>query len=249
MGYTKLFSEIIMSTVWKEPDYVRIVWITMLALKDRWHIVNASIPGLADASKVSIEQCEKALKILSSPDKYSRSIEHEGRRIEKIDGGWYILNGEKYRNKMSLDERREYQRIKQQEYRQKAKENQGLSISCLQKSQQLTHTDTDTDTETLKPLPNKLGLEESFAKFFSSYPKKLNKSYAKQIWFKLKPDDLLVNKIMSSLENFKKSKDWIKENGQFIPYPSTWLNKKRWEDMTESCVARKPLNIGDDDVC
>ena len=146
MGYTKLFSEIIMSTVWREPDHVRILWITMLALKDRWHVVNASIPGLADAARISIDECEKALKILSEPDAHSRSTEFEGRRIEPCEGGWLILNGEKYRNKMSLDERREYQRIKQREYR----ERQKALNSCQQNSQQFTHTEADTDTEAVK---------------------------------------------------------------------------------------------------
>ena len=145
MGYTKLFTEIIMSTVWREPDHVRLLWITMLALKDRWHIVNASLPGLADSARITIEECEQALTVLSSPDPHSRTKDHDGRRIEPCDGGWLILNGEKYRNKMSLDERREYQRIKQREYRQKKKE---VSTSCQQSSQQLTHTDTDTEAYT-----------------------------------------------------------------------------------------------------
>jgi len=100
MGYSKLFSEIVMSTIWREPNHVRIVWITMLALKDRFHCVNASIPGLADAAKVSIAECEEALRILLSPDPYSRTVENEGRRIKKVEGGWAVLNGEKYRNKL-----------------------------------------------------------------------------------------------------------------------------------------------------
>jgi hypothetical protein len=32
------------------------------------------------------------------------------------------------------------------------------------------------------------------------------------------------------IEAGKKSEDWIKSDGQFIPYPATWLNGKRWED-------------------
>lgn len=144
MGYTKLFTEIIMSTIWREKNHVRLLWITMLAMKDRWHIVDASLPGLADAARITMDECVEALGVLSSPDKYSRTTEHEGRRIEACDGGWLILNGEKYRNKMSLDERREYQRIKQAEYRKRKKSVK----SCLQSSQQFTHTDTDTKADT-----------------------------------------------------------------------------------------------------
>lgn len=148
MGYSKLFAEIVMSTVWRESDHVRILWITMLAIKDRWHIVNSSLPGLADAARISIPACEEAIRRLESPDKYSRSIEFDGRRIEKCEGGWVILNGEKYRNKMSLDERREYNRIKQKEYYRK---NKNLK-SSVQGSTNQTHTDTDTDSDTKKTL-------------------------------------------------------------------------------------------------
>ena len=49
-GYSKLFSEICDSTIWREPDHVRIVWITMLAKANKHGEVMASIPGLADAA-------------------------------------------------------------------------------------------------------------------------------------------------------------------------------------------------------
>lgn len=93
----------------------------MLALRDRNHVVEASIPGLADVARVTVEECRDAIQRFLSPDVDSRSPEHEGRRIEKTDCGWRILNGEKYRNKMNEDERREYNRIKQRETRARKK--------------------------------------------------------------------------------------------------------------------------------
>ena len=110
MGYTKLFSEIIGSTVWRQPEHIRLVWVTMLALKDERHQVRCSIPGLADFARVPIDKCQDALKVLSSPDHYSRTKDHEGRRIEECDGGWFILNGEKFRRLMSEEDRKEYQK-------------------------------------------------------------------------------------------------------------------------------------------
>lgn len=95
--YTKLFSSITESTVWCEPDSTRIVWITMLAMADRKGRVWGSIPGLANRARVSIEKCENALITFKSPDKYSRTPDHEGRRIADIDGGWILLNYEKHR--------------------------------------------------------------------------------------------------------------------------------------------------------
>ena len=116
-GYAKLFSTIIASTIWREDNATRIVWITMLAMRNRQHVVEASLPGLAHRARVKLEDTEKAVRKFLAPDKFSRSCEHDGRRIEKVDGGWRILNGDKYRRKLSEDDRREYQRIKQAEYR------------------------------------------------------------------------------------------------------------------------------------
>jgi hypothetical protein len=156
MGYTKLFSEILMSTVWREPDHVRIVWITMLAAADRDGIVHASIPGLADSARVSIEQCEDALSVLLGPDKYSRTRDHEGRRIRVVDGGWHLLNHNKYREKMNEDERRDYKRRKQQEYRDRMKErgqsvdNSGQSWTGEEGRGQCGHiadSEADSDSE------------------------------------------------------------------------------------------------------
>lgn len=77
-------------------------------------------------------------------------------------------------------------------------------------------------------------LSESFEKFWSVYPKKTAKKDAFKAWQKLKPDEELLNKILSSLEQQKKSAQWTKEGGQYIPYPATWLNGRRWEDdMTQ----------------
>lgn len=228
MGYTKLFTEIIMSTVWREPNHVRLLWITMLALKDRWHIVNASIPGLADSARITLEECEDAIKVLSSPDPYSRTKDFEGCRISACEGGWEVLNGEKYRNKMSIDERREYNRIKQKEYRERKKQN---VKSCVQSSTVCTHTEADTDTEAkIKTL------EQSFKAFWSTYPKKRNIEQARKAWKKLNPDKELLETITSAVEKAKQTEDWRKEKGKYIPYPSTWLNAKGWLDEYEISV-------------
>jgi hypothetical protein len=220
VGYTKLFSELIMSTVWREPDHVRILWITMLAIKDRWHKVNASLPGLADAARISMDECQDALKILSSPDQYSRTQENEGRRIVPIDGGWEILNGEKYRNKMSLDERREYNRIKQQEYREKAK----MSKSCVQSGTKSAHTETDTEAS------KTLGQNSAeFDLFWSAYPRKIKKKDAVRVWAKMSTDDMA--KAKSDVEKrIKGDPQWTRDNGTFVPYPATYLNGEQWND-------------------
>jgi hypothetical protein len=66
--------------------------------------------------------------------------------------------------------------------------------------------------------------------FWAAYPKKVAKVEAKRAWDRLKVNADLSAKIMQSLDGHKKSHNWTKEEGQFIPHPATWLNARRWED-------------------
>lgn len=116
-GYTKLFCEIIHSSIWQEPNDAKVVWISILALKGRDQICRATIPALAKYAECTLERCEEILQKFQDPDKYSNSQEHDGRRIQRVDGGWLVLNGAKYRDKMNAEEVREYNRVKKQEQR------------------------------------------------------------------------------------------------------------------------------------
>ena len=108
--FTKLFSSITESTVWCEPAHTRLVWITMLAMADKKGRVWASIPGLANRARVPLEDVEKALETFLAPDRYSRTPDHEGRRIEPISGGWRLLNHAHYKAIRDEEDRREYKR-------------------------------------------------------------------------------------------------------------------------------------------
>ena len=39
--------------------------------------------------------------------------------------------------------------------------------------------------------------------------------------------------MVKAIEVQKKSEQWQRDNGQYIPHPSTWLNQRRWEDEME----------------
>ncbi len=122
MAYTKLFRDLVFSTIWRrEDDATRLVWITMLALRDGDHVVRVNAVGLADLARVSDEDCRKSLEVLSAPDPNGMEQEFEGRRIEWVEDGWLILNGEKYRQKESVMHRKEYNARMQREHRARAR--------------------------------------------------------------------------------------------------------------------------------
>lgn len=98
-------------------------------------------------------------------------------------------------------------------------------------------TETETEIEEKKnscAATQRVPAQDSFDRFYSIYPKKKNRGDAEKAWKQLKPDALLVDRIVSAVERASKSKDWAKDGGQYIPYPASWLRAKGWEDEIQS---------------
>ena len=71
-------------------------------------------------------------------------------------------------------------------------------------------------------------LEKSFALFWEAYPRKKAKGDAETAWGKLRPTDELCQTILQALTLQKQHSGW--DDRKYIPYPSSWLNGRRWED-------------------
>jgi phage replication O-like protein O len=71
--------------------------------------------------------------------------------------------------------------------------------------------------------------ENGFERFWKIYPRKVGKIKAIKAWerAKTKADS---EEIIKAVEKQKKSTQWKKDNGQYIPHPTTWLNEGRWMD-------------------
>lgn len=120
MSFALLWGKILESSLWvMESKETRLVWITILAMKDKDGKVLASVVGLADRAKVSVEECRKALARLLSPDPQDSSKVEEGRRLRVIPGGWEVVNNDLYR--FASDARREVWRLAKADEREKKK--------------------------------------------------------------------------------------------------------------------------------
>lgn len=72
-----------------------------------------------------------------------------------------------------------------------------------------------------------------FDKFWKAYPKKKSKGNVEKWFNKNKPSEELVNKMIDKINLLKETEQWKSDNGQYIPYPASWLNSKGWEDELE----------------
>jgi hypothetical protein len=75
--------------------------------------------------------------------------------------------------------------------------------------------------------------DSDFSLFYKAYPKHEGKQKAFDTWVKIKPDNILLNTILTAIKNQKAHKEALKANGEFCPawpLPATWLNGRRYED-------------------
>jgi hypothetical protein len=72
--------------------------------------------------------------------------------------------------------------------------------------------------------------EERFETFWKAYPRKTGKGLVREIFARLKVDDALLYLMLSALEWQRHQPRWVKDQGEYIPLPATWLRQGRWED-------------------
>jgi hypothetical protein len=78
--------------------------------------------------------------------------------------------------------------------------------------------------------PAATDLLDGFDQFYRLYPRRQKRPNAESAWKKLKPDAALRETLLAALANHRLRPDWIKDGGQYIPLPASWLNGRCWED-------------------
>lgn len=123
-------------------------------------------------------------------------------------------------------------------------------LPYLTQPNQTEQNNTSTDTPPFPPAGEgadegkKDAIEVRFAEFWSAYPKKVAKQYALKAWKRLRPDAELHEKIMQAVNAQKRSEQWRRDNGRYIPNPATWLNGGQWDNELEE-VTTDAENRGD----
>lgn len=69
----------------------------------------------------------------------------------------------------------------------------------------------------------------TFDFFWKTYPRKVDKERARRAWNKLSPNSQMTDIIMQAL--VKQKQAGILLNDSYTPYPATWLNGRRWDDI------------------
>lgn len=78
--------------------------------------------------------------------------------------------------------------------------------------------------------------EGEFETFWKNYPRRVGKKAAHKA-FQNAQDRPRIDDLLAALRIQTLSPQWLKDNGQFIPHPATWLNRGQWADVA---VAAQP---------
>ena len=242
--FAKIFSQIYDSSIVEDPD-MRFTFMDMLVLADSTGVVDMTHEAIARRTNRPIEIVRATIIKLESPDHRSRTPDAEGRRLKRLDEhrdwGWAIVNYDVFRRIASEEQRREGTRSRVATYRAKIRGNDdvtdgnaaiagvpgGNASNAMKREMQMQ-----------KEKEPMVGNELGFSVFWSDYPRKISKQAAFQVWKRLRGVDIAV--LLAALANQKQSQQWVKDGGQFIPHPKTWLNQRRWEDELKPSGSRQP---------
>jgi predicted phage replisome organizer len=214
-----------------DADSILVIWIKLLTLAGK----NNSNGFIFLAENIPYTD-ETLSTIFNRPLNTVRLALQIFKNFKMIDfdenGYLQLTNWGKHQNLEGLDRIREQTRMRVAKHRETKKLlppiNCNATVTQGNAIEQDIDLDIDKDKKKNKDL--KTLAQKAFEKFWFAYPKKRSKGDAEKAWNKIKPDALLLKLILNKLDDAKKSHEWTKEGGQYIPYPATWLNRKGWED-------------------
>ena len=79
---------------------------------------------------------------------------------------------------------------------------------------------------------------QDFERFWEAYPRKAGKEEARRAFQRV---DVPVGVLVDAISVQRKSAQWQKEGGRYIPFPANWLNQRRWEDQPPGAGQPPPL--------
>src|SRR6266436_1816977 len=186
---------------------------------------------LAPNSGITNDNIEATLEMFKAKGMvtYQTSVSVQGEALYAVT----ITNWKKYQS--DYEANKKYQR----DYRERKKASSPSSPRLT--SQLVVRKSLEVDLEVekdkeeeRKPFPTKtvgtMGSEE-FREFWNIYPKRVDRQEALRAWVKGLCDGS-IGEILAGLEKWKATEQW--SDPDKIPYPSTWLNKRRWKEAPET---------------
>jgi len=149
--YAKIFRQIYASTLVDKWEAL-VTFQQILILADADGIVDIPPEAIHRVTGIPLEIIQTGISILEQPDKRSRSPEHDGCRIVRLDDhrdwGWFIPTFSKYKYLRDAETVREQNRARKQRQRDKSRDvTPGHAASRDVPDSHYTQTQTHTQTK------------------------------------------------------------------------------------------------------
>jgi hypothetical protein len=230
MGFTKLDSGILQSSIMAEKPEVFKVWIALLASCDADGLARVSAVFLANACYLSQGVTDKCLDILSSPDKYSRTLENEGRRIERVDGGYFIINYAKYREFTVVHgDPNSPGAIRIRKWREKQK---SVTVTPVTLPNVTSASASSSPSSFLEERGVGEGTEKEFQDFWNAWPVKEGEGDARIAFLELRKT-VTIEELESAYGGYMNFLKYEKDENNFdrrAKNAATWLTNDRWKE-------------------
>ncbi len=218
---------------------------------------------IRDTARLSDEQCMAYMRLIwlyyeseqplpNNPRSLAFRIGSSEEVVSLILESFFNLDGDTWRHTRCDSEIAEYEAICNRNRTNgkaggRPKKTQPVSDGLPEGTQQEPRRNPNQEpvTNNQEPIEDQKHLVTGvtdFESFWKFYPRKVSKSEALKAWNKINPDQQLIASICAGLAKYLGSADWAKDDGQFIPHASTWLNQARWNDSPKPASNVVKLN-------
>lgn len=181
----------------------------------------------------------------NEPKRFAAAMEKAG-WWDRVEGGWIIHDWQDYAGK--LIERRHADAARKRGERSRISEGPPMDVrgTAHVQNQQNQHDKTNPSARSreqvtegspsLRPAPKpRNDYPEDFESFWAAYPerRRVNKKAAADLFKRALSGGAEASEIMAGLDRWKVSKDWLKDNGEYVRQPDGWLRNRCWEDSPE----------------
>ena len=203
-----------------------------------YHSYLKSMRNLSDA------ECGRLFRALLQYSAGDKSINLQGRESIAFD----FITEQIDRDQAAYNEKCERNRENARKRSQTNVSDGKRSVTVADKKEKEKEKEKEKNTPLIPPRGEGGGVEAAFQKFWSVYPKKRNKADALKAFRSVIKSGVSLDALLSAVEAQRKTPQWTKDGGQYIPYPATWLNRGAWEDedvVTVSSSAGYEYDPGD----
>lgn len=254
-GYIKLYRSLL-SWEWYGDINTRVLFIHLLLTvnheRQRWRGITVdrgqrvtSFPGLAQETGLSLQNVKTAVAHLQSTGEltYCSTAKYSVFTVnnyEKYQGVTYSQPTEPQQANHQLTTKEESKKVRKEEEENPPKSPQGEQAESLA-VEMAAGTAKAADHSTT---PEQQGFDE----FWEAYPRKIGKGAARKAWEKIRPGESLAAEIVAAVHRDRKTEQWRRDSGKYIPHPATWLNQERWEDDPEASSGERKASYDIDEL-